>query len=1047
MNGTDPRREPWDDRRLEAAFAARASRFPAPADLHDQVVGRLLTQDPPQPVWRRWLPAAAVVVLAVGVAAGGIGLLGDRVGRDLFRPGPTSELRTFDNGEFAFDYPATWLGYDASASFSGGSADAVLGTQPVGAGCGSERHVDINCVSQERIEEGHIRLYVGTGTYRQGTIEDHPTIEGRTTTRLEVGGMPAFRLESDRQPDSYYREDLSLHVEIARPGTGGRSVVELEARIREPVVAEARRQFDALIASFRFTHGPDPSRPPTPEPTPTEAAPRLSDLREMTVEELIRAKASPTSEEVIVEGWLTPANVVFDCNVKADPHPLIAHCQDFGLTLTDERISSDRGIVGPPITHIVPMLGMDAHSDVSALPGSIEVRAIGHLLDHRWTTCPEDHQTECKRRFVVDRVLPVGQSLTDDLPVPWASPADHPTDGATDAVEAVSTVVGGLRIVSIGVADGETLRSIEPRVEDINNGEGAWVIRALVAGDPAPVARTFLVGHIGWWTVFEVTESAVVDLVAKPASFAPTDVLGLPVLSVEGAMTIRDAGRDDREIAVHGWFPPQRSLRCRAPDPPITFFLEPYCQDGFSLLMSDHNVLFSLPPDSAAISIEMDDVALVPKHRDALGQIRAIELVAIGHFDDRRAGWCHASRIDACRDRFVVDRVAWADGDAQPLSVVTHGKVDQSGFDAVEAVIQERAGEAPILSAAGYRGDGLSAIEPSLRENRPGITDQEAVWAIRLLDGGRAITYLVVDGTERVYLVETDGRTVLVGGDPSEDPMRSWPPPGVLDVPMPKGDTGLAPRAGVVDRTGLLLEARAAGHADPGWPLNDLKPGEMAIVQAAPDTVIAYWNGSMCDDRLVLTVYGERSGQPPDRLQLRGERADMCRLALVHYGMRLRFRMPLDASTIQGFDRVGTPFEAFPPVNATVVALPNDGGFSLPKVRAALVDLSGRITAVRLPRPDEPRPDAGQANSGVLVPDPSVPGRYQLAWIGGPCAPDIVITIDASISRVVVTNTVPPDPPDCDTIAQLYRLTLDIDGQLEPPAVEVRHADMSAGAS
>ena len=43
----------------------------------------------------------------------------------------------------------------------------------------------------------------------------------------------------------------------------------------------------------------------------------------------------------------------------------------------------------------------------------------------------------------------------------------------------------------------------------------------------------------------------------------------------------------------------------------------------------------------------------------------------------------------------------------------------------------------------------------------------------------------------------------------------------------------------------------------------------------------------------------------------------------------------------------GTPFETFPPVDSTVVFLPKDGGFELPKARAALIDLSGRVTAVR----------------------------------------------------------------------------------------------------
>jgi hypothetical protein len=79
----------------------------------------------------------------------------------------------------------------------------------------------------------------------------------------------------------------------------------------------------------------------------------------------------------------------------------------------------------------------------------------------------------------------------------------------------------------------------------------------------------------------------------------------------------------------------------------------------------------------------------------------------------------------------------------------------------------------------------------------------------------------------------------------------------------------------------------------------------MAIVQITPDTIAAYWNGTLCDDRLVLTVSGDRSSDPPDRLELRGESADRCRLALVHYGMVLQFSQPVDAASMQGSERIG----------------------------------------------------------------------------------------------------------------------------------------------
>jgi hypothetical protein len=799
-------RQPWDDRRLEAAFAARAGAMTTPSDLVETTLDRVRTAERPAPSWRRWLPAAAVFFLAVGVAAGGLALSDEVVGRRLFRPGPTPDLKTLDTGEFAFDYPASWLAYDASASFSGGSATAVLGTMPVERRCGDERHVDINCVSEQRLEPGQVRLYVGTGSYRSGTIWDRPTIENGTVTRVEVGRMPATFAEGNGSPESYYREDKSLHWEIARPGMDGTSVVELEGLLKEPGVAEGREQLEALIASFRFTNGPDPSMTPTPEPSPTETAPRLADLRVMTVEELIAATESPTPEEVIVHGWLTHSEFVrINCGYDLDPHPLIPGCPRTSLFLIAEPEPVEPGSQRPSVPHVEPILLTDGHRDVDIPPeGIVEVRAIGHLLDHRWTTCPEVVQAECKSRFVIDRVIPVDQPPSDNLPSPWAIPADFPTAQPDEPVEVLSSIVGGLTVVSIGNADANGVRSIEPLVEEINEGQGAWVIRALVGGDPTPVARTFLVGHIGWYTLFEVTESGLVDR-TPPAEVTPSSV-------------------------------------------------------------------------------------------------------------------------------------------------------------------------------------------------------------------------------------------------PIRDPLRAWPPEGVLDVPMPAGNTGRAPKAGVVDRTGLLVDTRAPSESDPPMPvLVDQETGSLVTVQAAPDAVVVYWSGSLCDDRFVLTLYGEHPSEALDHLELRGERGSVCRLARVGHGIYLRFSKPVDARGITVIDHVGRPYEAFPPVHSTVVSLPKaGGGFEFPKVRAALVDLSGRITAVRLPRPDEPRPKDRRAGPGAIVPDPTVAGRYHLMWNGGICTQDIVITIDATLSNVLVSN---PVTGECDTIGNEYRLILDIDGPVGVPAVEVRYADTSAGAS
>lgn len=262
----------WDDERLAAAFAARAARA-ARVSVSDDLVGTTLERLRParrQSPWARLLPAGAALVLVLAVVGGGIAMLGGPAGplgtgAVAFRDGPTPDLRTLDAGDFAFEFPAVWLAYDASAAFSGGSSVAVLGSQAVEPRCGDARHVDINCVFEQRLGSGDIRIYVSTGAYRGGTVLSRPGIENGTTTRMTIGGMPAILDEFDPQPDSYYREDLSLAWVIARPRSLS-STVRIEVRARDPGSAAARSITTALIDSFRFTP------PPTPLPADPVAA-------------------------------------------------------------------------------------------------------------------------------------------------------------------------------------------------------------------------------------------------------------------------------------------------------------------------------------------------------------------------------------------------------------------------------------------------------------------------------------------------------------------------------------------------------------------------------------------------------------------------------------------------------------------------------------------------------------------------------------------------------------------------------------------------------
>jgi hypothetical protein len=304
------------------------------------------------------------------------------------------------------------------------------------------------------------------------------------------------------------------------------------------------------------------------------------------------------------------------------------------------------------------------------------------------------------------------------------------------------------------------------------------------------------------------------------------------------------------------------------------------------------------------------------------------------------------------------------------------------------------------------------------------------------------VSYLVPDRTERVYRIDDDGRVVQVAGPPLED-SRPWPPVGVTSVDFPRLNVGHTPRAGVDDRTGLVVDARAATDAD--RPSGDLVDGGLTISQVDPETIAISWSGTLCDDRIVLTLYGQGPSRPPTEVQLRGERKQLCRLGQVSYGVVVRFSETVDATTIAGADHIGTQYEAFPPVDAAVITLPKDAGFIPPRHQAAIIDLSGRVTAARAERADDPRPrDPTGTRAAYLIADPAVSGRYHLVWRGGVCESETVVTITRDFRSVDLTT---PMPGNCDTVAQEYRVILDVDGRLDPPAIEVRHTLTTAGAS
>ena len=129
------------------------------------------------------------------------------------------------------------------------------------------------------------------------------------------------------------------------------------------------------------------------------------------------------------------------------------------------------------------------------------------------------------------------------------------------------------------------------------------------------------------------------------------------------------------------------------------------------------------------------------------GPVAPIELVVLGHFDDDRAAFCPAELVQACRDRFVVDQVVSVAGDERPGMTLVEPRV--TSRDAGTVAEQVASQGQPVLSVTGYEGGSITRAEPSLTL-RPELMGGDAYWVVRLLEGGTAVRYLVVDGADTV---------------------------------------------------------------------------------------------------------------------------------------------------------------------------------------------------------------------------------------------------------------------------------------------------------
>jgi len=270
-----------------------------------------------------------------------------------------------------------------------------------------------------------------------------------------------------------------------------------------------------------------------------------------------------------------------------------------------------------------------------------------------------------------------------------------------------------------------------------------------------------------------VVAIVAVALVARPTagpigSAGPT-TFGLPVLSVNDALAIRDSGVDDREIAVHGFLgglaqvscpytpEPSNPTELRCPELNIWLMSAPE-----SLVTHNGNSMTMHGPTGPALNPGLalvDMTGLFPETE------AATPIGFIGHFDDRRADSCAVDVRHTCADTFIVDRidrgtvqtVTFRDLDRADQAVQTDSEID-SLITRVDPTLR-------ILSRRVVAIKRLPSTEPVYQATPSGTPSyvSSAAWVVTALSpvdaSGRAIarTFVIFDGTDLISEITRNG--------------------------------------------------------------------------------------------------------------------------------------------------------------------------------------------------------------------------------------------------------------------------------------------------
>jgi hypothetical protein len=285
-----------------------------------------------------------------------------------------------------------------------------------------------------------------------------------------------------------------------------------------------------------------------------------------------------------------------------------------------------------------------------------------------------------------------------------------------------------------------------------------------------------------------------------PDAMFPSEVAGLPVISVAHAVQLLGSGKlDGQAVAVAGYYN-EVALPCPFPNRYIGP-LESWCRmvaftdtSAAARLCqsSGANGMSCSPPSGTSLApflmSETSGDASSWLTGGATGEPAA--LVLIGHAGDARQWQCTTATQAACAAAFVVDRIAWAAGHDVPPAAPQTGD-QQSGKAITPRMTLAQVGAAvglgdDLLTAAAFRAGDIATVDP-----RWNVAGDNVVWLVRSLtsaggsDAQKArpeIVWLVDDATGRVI----DSHPLKLAAD--YQPARLWQMATVHGVDCCAGD-------------------------------------------------------------------------------------------------------------------------------------------------------------------------------------------------------------------------------------------------------------------